>query len=273
MFKKKQTTEVLIAEIHNEFNTAGEKLLLSAQKILNQVGQHNIEKAERLKNAGFSNSQDVRTLIPVKVTQETVDLIHGYLMRYPLNKFITKDQVIQICKKYNLVTVPTSKYKGFVPETKLKDVENFHVHDMDLPDFLIRIKAAWNTPNPESFVIRSRGADWIHKKFGELIPSSHPALKWHGDALFGVYYEGKRGRQIAYVEKFDLIETREMQICCPEKDAEISGLKKIGSFFHSVTTVHVPDPVVLQPVKGGYLIVTAWGDEASDPIVVNPVNN
>jgi len=34
--------------------------------------------------------------------------------------------------------------------------------------------------------------------------------------------------------------------------------------------IHVlADPVVLQPVKGGYLIITAWGDEASDELVVN----
>ena len=36
---------------------------------------------------------------------------------------------------------------------------------------------------------------------------------------------------------------------------------------------HIPDPVVLQPVKGGYLIITAWGDEASDPLVINPLMN
>ena len=35
----------------------------------------------------------------------------------------------------------------------------------------------------------------------------------------------------------------------------------------------VPDPVVLQPVRYGFLIVTAWGDEASDEMVVNPRNN
>lgn len=35
----------------------------------------------------------------------------------------------------------------------------------------------------------------------------------------------------------------------------------------------IPDPVVLYPVREGYLIVTAWGDEASDPDVVNEVNN
>lgn len=33
------------------------------------------------------------------------------------------------------------------------------------------------------------------------------------------------------------------------------------------------DPIVLQPVKGGYLIVTSWGIEASDPDVVNEKHN
>ena len=36
---------------------------------------------------------------------------------------------------------------------------------------------------------------------------------------------------------------------------------------------NIPDPVVLQPVCGGYLIVCAWGDEASDEIVVNQQMN
>jgi hypothetical protein len=33
------------------------------------------------------------------------------------------------------------------------------------------------------------------------------------------------------------------------------------------------DPIVLAKVQGGYLIVTAWGDEASDPDVANPTRN
>lgn len=33
------------------------------------------------------------------------------------------------------------------------------------------------------------------------------------------------------------------------------------------------DPIILQPVIGGYLIVTAWGDEAGDNLVVNEVKN
>ncbi len=33
------------------------------------------------------------------------------------------------------------------------------------------------------------------------------------------------------------------------------------------------DPIVLAKVQGGYLVVTAWGDEASDPDVVQPRRN
>ena len=37
--------------------------------------------------------------------------------------------------------------------------------------------------------------------------------------------------------------------------------------------IEILDPVVLQPVMGGYMILAAWGDEASDPLVVNEQNN
>jgi hypothetical protein len=36
---------------------------------------------------------------------------------------------------------------------------------------------------------------------------------------------------------------------------------------------HIPDPVVLQPVKYGYLCLTKWGAEAEDPILLNEINN
>ena len=50
---------------------------------------------------------------------------------------------------------------------------------------------------------------------------------------------------------------------------DTTGMKLYGHLLRK----HIPDPVVLQPVKGGYLIITAWGDEASDEIVVNQKMN
>lgn len=58
-----------------------------------------------------------------------------------------------------------------------------------------------------------------------------------------------------------------MQIVAPQKDFDMTG-KVVRN-----RRIEIKDPVVLQPVKHGYLVVTAWGDEASDPIVVNQINN
>lgn len=56
-------------------------------------------------------------------------------------------------------------------------------------------------------------------------------------------------------------------IVAPEKKINMKGKEKKG---HKIV---LKDPIVLQPVKGGYLIVSSWGMEASDPIVLNPKHN
>lgn len=57
------------------------------------------------------------------------------------------------------------------------------------------------------------------------------------------------------------------RICAPQSDFDMRGMEvREGHIL-------VYDPVVLQPVKDGYLIVTAWGSEASDPLVTNETMN
>lgn len=56
-------------------------------------------------------------------------------------------------------------------------------------------------------------------------------------------------------------------ICAPKSD-----MIETDSSFKTKFN-HVPDPVVLYPVDKGYIIVTAWGDEASDQLVINHQNN
>jgi len=63
-----------------------------------------------------------------------------------------------------------------------------------------------------------------------------------------------------------------LEICAPLKDMELrEGTKVIDGYRLS----H-PDPVVLLPIQSpywGYLILTAWGDEASDELIVNQKMN
>lgn len=57
------------------------------------------------------------------------------------------------------------------------------------------------------------------------------------------------------------------KICAPEKDFDTRFMVKKDGYKLEY------DPIVLQPVKGGYLCVTKWGIEASDEIVTNPISN
>lgn len=261
---EKTKNQILVEEIHSTFNTASEKMLFDALEILKQAGSGSQEKADRLIAAGFHNATDVQKWNAIKITKELADIIQRYQQIYPFNKFITEDQVSAICKKYKLLCAPIERYKGFVPETKLNQIEHFKINESDKKPSMVRIKSAWNSGT----LLRSVCARNIHKKLGmKLIPANSPELYWQRTVLFSTKGQG------SYIEKYDLIDNSKMLICAPAKDMDLKGLKKIGSTFNSFVTVTVPDPVVLQPCKGGFLIVAAWGDEASDPLVVNPINN
>lgn len=263
---------VLIAEIHDTFNTAGDKLLANATKIL-QMEKSPYEKVERLKIAGFVSSIEVQKWNTLSVTKKLADLIQYYQAKYPNNKFITEEQVRLICDKYKLVCAPIERYKGFVPEIKLRDIESFKFDTRDNAVLMIKIIGAWGTGIGVDFGIRRLGGKHIHKKLGlKLIPENHPSLYCHGNSLFAIR-EGGDNVGGGYVDKIQIFGDRQMQICAPSKDMKLTGLSKIGAIFSSVSTVTVPDPVVLQPCAGGYLIVTAWGDEASDENVVNQKMN
>ncbi len=65
-----------------------------------------------------------------------------------------------------------------------------------------------------------------------------------------------------------------LEIAAPVKDFNMTS-HEIKDF--KISKIEIPDPVVLQPViyEGikHYLIVTAWGDEAEDELVVNQKMN
>lgn len=250
---KNQNT--LVAEIHNAFNNAGENLLKEASEIIGSIGAHTIEKAGRLQRAGFTSAHEVMKLAAVKVTRELAELVQYYQQRYPLNKFITEEQVKKICGKYNLVAAPVSRYTGFVPETKLKQIEFFELHSQDTaPTFITNPVFAY--PHSDAKKIKD-----IKQRYPKGI---YPVQESYGEVRF---IEGVR------LDSYQKADNQSMLICAPAKDMDLKGLKKIGAILMSTITVKVPDPVVLQPCKGGFLILAAWGDEASDEIVVNQINN
>lgn len=255
----------VVDQIHNEFAIAGETLLNEALEILAGVPESSIEKAERLKKLGFKQVTEIHKAEAVKITKEAADLIKYYQQYYPNNKFITEQQVKTICHKYNLVCGGVDRFRGFVPEVKLKEIEGFKIRKED------------------DGIIMSNGMCLVG---GKIIRSGnyYHVFKTNSDKEFDRYgyafqsndgesfYSGDTKNVFGYKNRGDVRCTAEpsLKICAPVKDMDIKGMElKDGYRLEK----HIPDPVVLRAVKGGYLILAAWGDEASDELVVNQKMN
>ena len=118
-----------IEQIHREFECAGEKILEQAHSVLKEAEGAPMEKVKRLTLLGFKQAEQVeetqQVIKKVELSQEIAELVRYYKREYPLHKFITEEQVKEICYKYNLICGEVSKYKGFVPEKNLKEIEEF----------------------------------------------------------------------------------------------------------------------------------------------------
>lgn len=236
-----ETVQKTIEKIHNEFDTAGEKLLAEAKQILSR--EDDTSKGDRLKSLGFAKCAAVETASKIKLekaqSQETAELVQYYQQWYPNYKFITESIVKQICEKYGLVCGEVGMYKGDVPEKNISEIESFKLRDED------KIKQT-NFDDYRDNMLRN-------------------ALMNQRSLGFSGFYQTTYSPDPPSQITERLIQPI-FTICAPEKDFDMKYMSKIGYKL-------IPDPIVLQPVKGGYLIVSKWGLEASDEGLVNQKMN
>lgn len=251
----------IVHEIHNEFLTAGDKILEQAKNVLNESAKKIIEKGHRLSAIGFKSVPEVMQAVGIFVTDKIAKLVEYYLVNYPNNKFITEEQVRDICIKYNLFCGDILLFKGFVPDKNLTQIEEFKLKDCDKNIVELRntcvteVSLGWYNDNelPKQEYIIAGGV--------------LPAITTIQEEILAKAISLGVKRDLVYIQRQR--RGSALQICAPLKDMETKGMD-ISNYKISE---HYPDPVVLHPVNGGYLIVTAWGDEASDELVVNQTNN
>jgi hypothetical protein len=220
-----------VERIHNEFETASDRALAEAQAIINSsVETKREELGLLLKDVGFINSKLAREVEArrekISMSKQRAEIIAKYAQKYPQYKFIFRDQVEEICKKYNLVCGEVDLYTGNVPEKNIREMVSFKVMEEDICH---KIKSLHFT-----MIVSSWEVD-VYKKTGY-----HSFIK-------APFY-----------------------ICAPTSDMKIDSEKHTlkGAFISEI-----PDPIVLHYLPEGYLIVTKWGLEASDPLLVNEKDN
>lgn len=212
---------------------------------------HDIEnfkdKAEFLKGVGFENS------IAAKLYSAIADnhhLVEDYNRKYHGQyKFILKPQLERVLEKYNLYLRNPKFFLGDIPEKNISDIMKFYVFLEDISlsqkhyEFLIK---KLREENPSSMNMMSS----FHQPKIK-IPSQD--FKRHGLESF---------IKIAAIEKLfneeAFKESRSRILDKPELQAK--------------NQVDL-DPIILFETRHGYIIITAWGDEANDELVVNQNNN
>lgn len=261
-----------ILQIHNEFECASDKLLAEAIAIIAEGSKVDITKLNRLEALGFTQANniiEVKELVNnKKLSEEQVKTIQYYKEKYPFNKFITEEQVEIICKKYNLVCGGTDRYKGFIPEKNLKEIEGFKLKDTEVGLYADNGMFFHNAEEREYKSQMSSGYYHIFKK-GETNPQMYSFQRNKGEKR---YYSQDKENIFGYgnIDKGQFTLCNPLHICAPIKDMDISGMNLHNGYK---LKVHIPDPVVLHQVKGGYLVLSKWGAEASDPILLNEIDN
>lgn len=253
----------IVQEIHNEFFSAGDSILEEAKSIIKECESVSLDKGKRLSAIGFGNSKEAKiaeeTSHKLLVNKEIADLSEYYLANYPFNKFITDIQVKSICEKYGLVLGEVSMYRGFVPENKLSQIENFKLRKEDIPLMTVYDER-------ENIIGYVNKEDWENvPKFDDYFYITGSGGRRLGYSFDVPIYE--KYKHLSYVKAYK--KTPSLQICAPLKDMELDSNKVLNG--HKIESI--PDPIVLQPIRGGYLIIAAWGDEQYDEDVFNNVVN
>lgn len=268
----------VVQQIHTEFHTAADRLLEEAKEVIGRAASKDVNKVARLERLGFKAANQVSELKPIiqqaELSKEQVELVNYYRREYPLYKFITEAQVEQICKKYNLICGDVDRYTGFVPEKNLQDIERFRLKPKEA-NCLFGYAMYDGVRTPVSFEDAEIRNTRYSSRYEHIFKKGTDNYAYQRDTGgdFSSFYGGDDGNVFGLrgIKGRVIIENSKFKICAPVKDMNLQGMSITNGY--KVEKIHIPDPVVLQGVKGGYLIITAWGDEASDPIVVNEINN
>ncbi len=260
LFKRKEKevidTEVLIEEIHLEFDTAADKLLEKAKEAIDN--RHvDVNTLQDLKQLGFNNCKSVKeaelVVINQKETQQKLDYIIQAQQKWPLYKFITYEKVIELCKKYNLAFGITENYTGEIPKRCINQMKEY----------------LSNRNLPKDTYYYTTGIRLYNEEKAKNLKSTL--------SRFRIFEEQPRSWNITYSSISNLLDIKfkdeldqlsdlstnyrnGLMICAPITDMSISDFK---------VTKHIPDPIVLAKCPGGFLVVSKWGIEASDPLVIN----
>jgi hypothetical protein len=289
----------LIDEIHNEFDTAPQRILEQALEIINKESNVKVElqskiedKALRLKTLGFEKNALVHNLthtqreiaktnVVIDMNVEMAHRVKYYTSTYPFLKFLPESELDRICDKYGLVYAPVKHYKMPVPEKNLLEIENAQpLKSDDEQKNLVTYQFVnkWEAKRSDfNKLVTLFGGDTFNEEelkkihlehFGRIEKYRLSDTFWYYGFLAGKGKISDPAINEAFIA--DAIETTYdrtgLFIAAPKEHFDLSGLTfdKNKGFYEAKVRV-IKDPIVFRYVKGGIQVLSKWGLEAEDP--------
>lgn len=259
-----------VQKIHHEFDTAEDRLLSEAMKIISDPIEN--KKAEKLEKIGFVNAKGVSDIsknrLSIVENMAQANLINYYKKRYPFLKFITESELKRICGKYGLVYMPVENYAKDVPMKNILDIERTQPRKSeDAPSD--RLWCKLKRDNSFSLVASSGGSwcgiwgtEWY--RIPKIIEGRHFTSQYRASE----WLREEKGFTTEYlVDKVTNYTENRQGLFIAAPKSHFKGKNKSISIFE------VKDPIVFRFVNGGIQVITKWGDEAADAALLNEIDN
>lgn len=238
-FSSNYTTPYSDEEIFLDAVSMEERLLQELETRLKEPSycDEDVNRLKRLHTLGFSKAKQVQPILSDVYNRDdalrTFDLIKDYQQRYPFNKFIDEKSINIICQKYGLVLGDAYAYIGGIPRKNQEEIVNFRVKCIDT---YYRKQVRSSSP-PEIIYYTKIDA------LGRMLGISKEEFEMNNDEEM---ISATMLKVIAPISKFD---------------KDYVKFSKLTSGYK----IEPKDPIVLQPVRGGYLIVSSWLGDGEDP--------
>jgi len=253
----------LVLKIHNEIDTAQDRLLERAKVILNENVVHPtlLSKVFRLKKLGFTGTNEVvetdKKLSLIEMTNEEAKIIQHYKETYIDLKFLTIEEFDNICEKYNLIYASVSNYKNDIPEENLIEIES--IKTLKKEDVIAGNCYKYILDYYNNVPIEAR--KWINLHFFDNADYNDSRIKEICPIKFEYeYVYTGSGKRVVKINKDDLF------IAAPKSHFNFNNLVEdnIRGYYDLKNVIEPKDPIVFRYVKGGLQVLSKWGIESLD---------
>lgn len=299
----KKDIEVSFADVLKQFslNAAKETEIEKMESSLLDFKAANdkiYKKIENLKDVGLLNTPTAKNKLDelekqeqkykekieelqkqIKESQRIKKLTDEYALKYPGYKFITKDVMVDVMKRYDLVMGEAFSYAKEIPDDALETISQFkdEIKESEEVYKLLTISRSRSVSNTyyllkpsmtEKEVISyyfGEGSRVYNKKeyvvsnFKMVAPESHFEIP---------YYTVKKWEKTSYRDELKV----NIPIMVKNEDNifefNTEEFEKIAEQNREVL-----DPIACLEVEGGYIIMDAWDEEAEIPEIQNALLN